>query len=222
MSEGSNQVPVLIERTSALAVTDADSYREAAILVRELRAMKATVEETFAEPKALAHQAHKAIIASEKRHLERLEAAEGELRSMMVQWANAAEVVAEKRTQEARRIMLEEARQASIQTASKLIANGQREDAVRCLSHPIQLAREPVWPSAVPKLKGVSIRRSWKAEVSDPLALLVWAAKNRRVDLFKPVQKTLDSLARQGSGTGAPPGVRFSAVTSVAIGEAKR
>jgi len=217
----SSQVPALVETSLGLSIDGPEGYCRAADLVREIKAMREAVKATFGEQKRLAHQAHRAIIAAESPFLERLDQAEDELRGGMLSFARARTVEADMKTREARRILLERARAANVRVAAQMIADGHRDRAEDLLGRPVQLAVDPTWPVSIPYIPGVSIRRTWKAQVSDPLALLRWAAKNGRHELFAPVQKELDKLAREHRGQDAPPGLRFMSSSSVAIGKAK-
>ena len=222
MSDESSLVPALVEESRALSVKTALDYHKGVHLIRELHAMRDRVKATFQAPKSLANQAHQAIIAAERPFLEALDEAEECLRRGLVRFANAKEDVARRQTEDSRRVLLEEARREAISTAAMLIADGEREAAENLLAQPVRLVKDPVWPAAIPHSPGVSHRHSWKAKVTDPDALLRWAVENNRGDLFAPVERALDQLARKFRGEGAPPGVRFIPSNSVAIGKPKR
>ena len=74
------------ERAAAVAIVDQTSYEYAAGLIKVVAEWKYKVVEHHKEPKQKAHDAHKAIVAAEKRMLEPLERADRILRDSLSKW----------------------------------------------------------------------------------------------------------------------------------------
>lgn len=212
----------LVAQSRALEVKGKDGYRVAIEMVRALRAMRERVKGTFDAPKAAAHATHKAIIAAEKPFHDALNAAEEALLERLVLFVAAAEFAAGVKTAESRVIMLKDAEADRVRTATDLIADGHREEALALFDAPLRIA-DPTWAPEIPKVPGVAIRHSWRAELVDLDALIAWANEERRVpELFKPDDKELDRLARELAPKGeAVPGLRFVPTVTLAISEKK-
>ncbi len=201
-----------------VSVDSAEAYQAAVQAVRDLAALKAQVEDTFRAPKVSAHASHKAILAAEKRHLDAIEAADRELREALLVYADQAERVARRSTAEWRATMLRDAERDRVRVAARLLQDGQTEDAHAVLGAPLEIDDPTVAP-LIPKIKGVSIRHSWRAEIVDPEEFLRWAVQQGLgLRFFAPTSKALDQLARDRSGENPPPGLRFERTASIAIG----
>ena len=91
-------VPDMMEKVSPVVLRATEfqirTHQDFEACVLESKVVKdfiAEVEKTFADPKKKAHEAHKSIVAAEKRHLDPLVAADKILKDKMVAWTDEQE-----------------------------------------------------------------------------------------------------------------------------------
>ncbi len=72
-----------------------------------------------------------------------------------------------------------------------------------------------------PKVDGLVMRKTWKAEVTDLNAFLEWVAANKRWELLTVNTTALNAYAKAMGANATAPGVKFYQATSVAASGAK-
>src|SRR3990167_5902340 len=162
----------------ALRIATAPDYERAAGFLQGIKALRAEIETTFAEPIRTAFAAHKAAVAAKKRHDAPLDEAEGLVKRAMVGYkaeeerkaqALQAKLQAQDRAQEEAQ-RLDDAVQAE--------SRGQTAEAEALLETPGHLPPVIV-PANVPKVDGISFRETWHGEVVHLAALIQAVAKGQ-------------------------------------------
>ena len=101
--------PVIL-RAQGLQIRSHQDFEACVIEARVVKDFIAEVEKTFADPKKKAHEAHKAIVSAEKKHLDPLLAADKILKDKMVAWKEEQERIRKAEEERIRREREEEER----------------------------------------------------------------------------------------------------------------
>jgi len=96
----------VVESANTLVVTNQDQYNGCAEFLRVIKAIKKDIDATFDDPIKKAHEAHKAMVASKKKHYEPLDNAEKIIKQKSLSWWQAEQ----KKADDARKAREEEAR----------------------------------------------------------------------------------------------------------------
>lgn len=207
------------ERAKAVRVVDSRSYVGAADLLKGIKALRLKIAETFDPHIDRAHKAHKALVAEKKAAEAPLETAEREIKSRMATYDTEQERI---RLAEQRRLA-EEARQAEearrLAEAEMAEASGDHDEAAAILEEAVA-APAPVIsiPKATPEVAGVSHRTTYRAEVRDLKALVVYVgAHPEHANLILPNMPALNGMARAMREGLALPGVVAVAERSTAV-----
>ncbi len=206
----------VVTQAKAFEVASQEEFDAAAEFLRIVKALQDEVRETFGEPKKKAHEAHRAVVAAEKKHLKPLLDAEQTVKGRMGDWHRAEQA----RIAEARRKAEAEARKAEeeerLRLAAELEAEGDTEGADQVLDEP--LPPPPVEKAPAPKTEGIAVRTTWKARLLDLQQVIAAAAEGnpgaRAVLQFN--QTAADALARGTKGEVPIPGVSFESETGIA------
>ena len=179
----------LLERAQALVVDSPDGEEAAWAIVNAIGELKNIIEADFAGPKTTAHAAHKAVIAQEKAHLDRLDKPDKIVRAKLVPWEQEkrriqaelerhAREVAEKAAAELRKQAEEQAQKDAeerrLTEAVAAEAAGDAAKAEELLEAPVvaEPVVEPVTPFipvlSAPKVEGAGAMVTvWKFEIVD-------------------------------------------------------
>lgn len=208
----------LADRARAVAViSNTDEHAHACELLKSVAACKAEVERKFAEPKKLAHDAHKSIVALEKELLVPLDTARMNLSRVI----GAYEETERRRAVEAQRVLEAEARrqeeERQIQDAIELEESGDAAGAAAVLEEPVQVPVLVVAPQFT-QVSGVSSRETWSCEVIDKARLVAYVAAHPEwLHLLDVNTTAANGLARSQKGALAIPGLRAIATRGMAV-----
>ena len=212
----------VIDRANSLVVTNQDQYNGCAEFLRSIKVIKKEIDATFDEPIKKAHEAHKAIVASKKKHYEPLDRAEKIVKEKSITWYQEEErkTNLERLKKQAEADKAEEKRKADLEEQAKgWDAKGNTEKA----EERRQQAEEVVVPVAevedkAQKAEGQSISVTWKAEVVDLFALCNTIARGDLPEtVVQPVMKELNNLARTWKDKKKFDGVKFTAVQNMSV-----
>jgi len=206
------------ERAKALVVTDEQTLSLASDALAGIKSLRAKIEETFGPIIKRAYEAHREAVAQRKKVEAPLEEAE-----RIIKGSVAAYLAEQERLrQEAERRAREEAERRAAEALERQI-----EDAESAGASPEDIeAMIDSAPTVVPvvseprprKPEGISVRTTYKAEVTDMLALVRWVASNNRyINLLSVNQSALNQLVRSLGPTAKIPGVRLVAQGTVAV-----
>jgi len=184
---------VLATAARELVINSEESEEQAWAIVNRIAALEKVIAGDFAAAKKAAHEAHRAVIAQEAGHLDRLKEPDRIVRGKLLVWEGEkrraqAEVErklreeAEARATEDRRIAQEqavkEAESGRLEEAAAAEAAGKSAEAEELLAKPVEVAEVPmVAPMIVPtiapsKVEGAgAMVEVWKFEIEDVCAL---------------------------------------------------
>ena len=204
-------------RAAEIEVTDAESEAEAASALRDIKALRTKIGETFDGSIKQAHGLHKGLVAKKKQHEAPLVEADGAIRRKMS--AYRARLERERREEQARlEAEARKAREAAEAEARELEQAGEAELA-ETIREDAELHAPP--PPAVvkdEKPEGTSYRDNWKAEVTSLEELVLAVASGEApIALLKVDQVALNGLARAQKATLKLPGVRVWNDKQVAV-----
>lgn len=207
-----------------LRVVDPESCRNASLLLRSVKTLRAQVQSWFAphidaamETKRKAEAARKALADERDRMEAPLVDAEGVLKRALLAWESAQEQI---RIEEERRLQTEAQARAealTLETAaameSEAIATGNvelQQEATDILEQPIE-APVVVVQTMVPKVQGVTYRDQWKAhpEIDVKALAAAVAAGTAPVTFLTPNLTAINQFGRATQGAHAVAGVRW-------------
>ena len=169
----------VVAKARAIVVRTAQEYEWAADFLKSIKSAQKKVADHFGPMKSAAHAAWKAVTSKEAETLAPLADAEQLVKSRMVEYSTAQERI--RRAEEAR-----------LQAAANEAARKERErlekEAAKLKTPELKEARlaqaeQVVAPvvkvaAATPTIQGQSIRKTWKAKITDPkkavLAVMQW------------------------------------------------
>lgn len=158
----------LVAQAQAVKIVDHPGYEAAGALLVSVATLRKTIETAFKDPKAKAHEAHKAITELEKKMLKAPSEAETILKTEMARFQRAD---AERRAKEAaaaQEAIRKQEEDRRLAEAVQLEAAGMPEMAEAVISAPIQ-------PAAVsipkPTAAGISTVTVWTFRIVDVAAL---------------------------------------------------
>ena len=216
-------------RAHATTVVDAASFALAGELVKDIKRVAREVGKVFDPIVEKAHQAHKEAIAQREQFLAPLFSAEKYVKAEMSDWRTAEQrrIDAENRKREEARQQAErEAAEAAEAERQELIAQAEEHGDESMANELINavLTVTPVVPIfnklEAPKVAGISTRTTYRADVTDIVALIRAAAAQPEIyaDCLMPNMSRLNMLARESAGDGYQiPGVRFVAEQKMAV-----
>ena len=207
------QIAPVVSKATSMVVANKADFDAAIAFTAEVKGSAKRVRDFFAPLKQAAAEAHKRIVAAEKKFLDPLENAEDTLKRICLDWRTSEE---KKRREEERRLQAEaderarkereklEKRAASVKTEEKKAELLERaaEIAAPVIAIPVQAVSE-----------GSSFRKVWKARIVDEKAVpREWMVVN---------EKAIQAHARNTKGSVAIPGVEFYAEESLAVTSSK-
>lgn len=201
----------IVTRARELVVVDDASYKAAGEQLQVVKRLRNEVAATFGPMKKKAHEAHKEILAQEKKHDDPLIAAERVLKQEKI----APFLDRREQEERAERARLEaEARQrdedARLAEAANLEAAGEREAAERVLDEPAMAPPAPTLPPK-PKATGVSTRKAYVVEVVDLMALVRDVAAGKApINVLVPNESALRKMADALKGDLPYAGVKVT------------
>lgn len=151
---------------SVLSVVDEATYASAGSMAREIAGYQKALDDLFKEHVSNAHKLHKFLVGMRDGIGEKFDRAKGLLNGKMTQYRQLQEAEARKK-QEA--IIAEQKRKAD-EEAKRLWADGQRKAAQQVKAE-AAAAPVPIVQAAIPKVEGISSRKTWKHQVMDIGAL---------------------------------------------------
>ena len=193
------------------------SHEDALVFLRNIAIAEQEVKILFTETKSLAHKAHRAIVAAEKKLLDPLKEARRIVSGKTAVYEREARRLADeqRRADEREARLLDEERRLDDAIAAE--EAGDDDLATEILDEPASAPVVVARPETA-KVAGVSSRTTWKAVVVDLRALVRYVAENDGwVHLLDANTAALNNLARSQKGALRIPGVRAVSDTSHAV-----
>jgi hypothetical protein len=210
------------ERARIFCVTDQITFAAAGEIAKDIKRLQKEIDKTFEPIIAAANAAHREALAQRDKYLSPLKAGEKVIKATMADYIRAEErrIEEERRIADAQREQeRKEYEKHRHEVSEDLFAQGRREEALA-----VKSAIMPEYPmprqEAAPVADGISIRKTYRAEVVDFVALIKAIAEGNESLLayIQPNQKALDAHARAAkSDTCYIPGVRFVVSDSVGV-----
>lgn len=197
------------EKARAIAVRDQESYNRAAGLLISIAGLEKEIIDHHKEPKQKAFEAHKAIVAAEKRLLEPLAEAKGIIKRAI----GAFEQEQERIRQEAERKAREEAARLEEEARLKLAVQAEEmgapaETVQEIIDTPMPMA-VPAAPRTFQRAAGVSTRRIWKWEIVNEKEI---PREYLMIDQVK-----INGIVRAMGGSTKIPGIRVYEETGISV-----
>ena len=191
---------LMVKRVTGLTITNDAEYERGGDILKDIKARIKAVKDYWKAPKAAAQAAHKTLVDREKQMLKPLEDAEGTVKKTMLAYTTEQRRIAEEAARKAREE--EQARLAAL--AAQAEQQGDADSAA--FMRDMMDTEEPqqVQPTVTPK--GVSVRTTWKARVTDPKLV---PAYFDGYELREINMTALNNLARWREGQMQIPGVEF-------------
>lgn len=211
----------LFDQANAITIKDQPTYDLAVDFLKGVKALRNEAEAHHRPVIDAAHKAHKLAVEALKRIDAPLEQAERAVKGTMASWTIEQERI---RRAEEDRLRLEEqkAREAELeQQLEQAEAEGANETEVLALIEQAAMAPAPPPPTVAPAYKpaaGVSVRKSYAAEVVNLRQLIQWVAGNPTFDyLLKVDQVALNKLVGAAKSSLVIPGVKVIEKSNVAV-----
>ena len=208
------------ERASALIVNDNPTFEQAGEMLRDIKTVLGEIADTCDPVVKAANAAHKAATQQRNTLQGPLKTAETTIKRAMGDYLAKQE--RERREEEGRQVA--EARKAEeearLAQAEALEAAGDSEAAERTLDAPVTPPPPPPRPAmAAPKVAGIAARKTWKARVTDPMALIRGvAAGSVPAKALKIDEGWLNRQAQALETELAYPGVEAYSENTIAAG----
>lgn len=213
-----NQIQALTERSGSLpdraqqiAITDSETFARAGVVLRDMKAVRKEIAETFGPIIQSAHATWKEAIAQRKRVEAPLEDAERHVKAKVSAYLQAEE---QSRRVETARLAAQakaEDDERRLEEAGALEAAGEPEAAERVLDKPTFQPPPPPVSRPAPKAAGISSRELWRADVVDLTALVrSVAAGDAPISLLTVDPKVLGGLVRSLKGELKLPGIKVT------------
>lgn len=188
-------------------ITSTAQYEEAGGKLKGIMALKKKVADTFDPHIKRAFDAHRSLVAEKKEHEAPLLEAEQALKKSML----AFQLAEEAKRREAEAKAQEEARKAQEKLeakAAKAAEKGKVEKAAALQATAASIVA-PIIPSTTPKLAGVSVRVTWRAEVTNLMELVkAVAAGTVPINALQADTTFLNTQAKAMKDTLPYPGVK--------------
>lgn len=207
------------DRAHAIAVRTPAEYESAVNFLRETKAIREAIEQTFDPAIKAAHDAHKAVLAAKRRHLDPVDDAERHVKGLVGAYTTEQQRLAREAQRAAEEERARLARAAEEERLRREAVNlyPSTEDA---LPPPPPEEPPPAPPPLpiVPAAPGVQVRAKWVADVTDLAALVRAVATGAApLHLLAADATALRKFAEATKGTASIPGVAFRQESVVAV-----
>lgn len=197
---------VTIESASNMKLESQNDYENAGKFLVEIKTRIKQVQDYWKKPKADAASAHKTICSKEKEMLKPLTDAEAIVKRSMLDYSERIEAERRRAEDEARKKKIEESERLINAAVEAEKAGDETGVAMNMAMAEIVNDMEIAPAIAKPTAEGVSVRKSWKARVTDPQLVPAYA---NGFEIREIKMSVLNNLAKASQGTLKIPGVEF-------------
>ena len=200
----------LVAAAESLVILDKPTHALGQQHLTDLAGVERNIKKLFADPKTAAHAAHKSVCAAEKTLLDPITTARRSISNTLntyeIEQERVQRIEQRKAEEEARKVQDEQALLDAITAEDE----GDAELAADILE---EAADEPppvaVVEGAVAKTQGVSVSKTYSAEVTSLVDLVKFVAENpAQINLLLPNGPALNQLARAMRDNLNIPGVK--------------
>jgi hypothetical protein len=213
------------ERAKALKILDHDKYCDAAEMLKNIKALRVRIAETFDPHVKRAHDAHKALVKEKADAEAPLTEAERVLKTAIVAYDQEQERLRREEERRLQEIARKDEETRRLNEAAAMEAEGNRTEDPELLYEANKLIETPAPTPVVtvarttPKVSGVTMRETWSGRVTDKTRLIRFVAEHPEyANLIEPNMAAVNALARSLKGALKVDGVQAFATQSVAAG----
>ena len=203
-----------VQAAKELRVESQEDYEKGGGYLTGIKTRMKQIRDYWSGPKQAAQKAHKELVEREKQMLKPLEEAERIIKKTMLDYQTAVEKARREAEAEARRRQEEEAMRL-VEQAAKAEEKGDDQAAAISMAMAEMVSEMPAAPAVeAPTAAGTSVRRAWKARVTDPAAV---PAYFNGMEIRTISSSALNNIARMTKGTAQIPGVEFYQEASLGV-----
>lgn len=203
-----------VQTAKALTVASQEDYEKGATYLTGITTRMKQVTDYWKDKKQAAAAAHKALVNAEKQMLKPLEEAEAIIKKSMLDYQRAVEKARREAEAEARRRQQEEAMRL-VDQAAQAEEKGDDQAAAINMAMAEMVSEMPAAPQvATPTAAGTSVRKTWKARITDPKVV---PAYYNDMEIRNINMSVLNNYARLTKGTVQIPGVEFYQESSLGV-----
>lgn len=204
---------LMVKTANGLTIRDNADYERGNDILKDIKGRIKQVKDYWKEPKAAAQKAHKELVAREAQMLKPLEEAEGVIKKAMLAYTQEIRRRQQEAEAEARRQQEEERRRlAAIAEEAEKNGDAGSAEFMREMAEAVDMPE--VVTKAAPAAKGVSVRTTWKARVTDPKMV---PAYFEGLEIRTINMATLNFLARESGGQVKIPGVEMYEESTMSV-----
>lgn len=196
---------LMVKRVTGLTITNDEEYERGGDILKDIKTRVKAVKEYWKGPKEAANAAHKELVAKEAQMLKPLTEAESIIKNAMLAYTTEVERKRREAEEAARK-----AREAEVKRLEAIAAMAEEQgdadtaEIMRDMAEEVPIGE--IAAEAKPTAKGVSVRTTWKARVTDPKLV---PAYFDGMELRTINMAALNSLAKWRNGEAKIPGVEF-------------
>lgn len=196
---------LMVKTAMELTITTHEDYDKGTDYLKEVKTRIKAVKEYWKGPKEAANAAHKELVAKEAQMLKPLTEAESIIKKAMLAYTTEVERKRREAEEAARK-----AREAEVKRLESIAAKAEEQgdtdtaEVMRDMAEEVPIGE--IAAEAKPTAKGVSVRTTWKARVTDPRLV---PAYHDGKELRTINMTALNEVARWSEGKASIPGVEF-------------
>lgn len=196
---------LMVKTANGLTITTHEDYDKGTTILKDIKTRVKAVKEYWKGPKEAANAAHKELVAKEAQMLKPLQEAESIIKKAMLAYTTEVERKRREAEEAARKAREEEVKRLEA-IAAKAEEQGDTDTAeiMRDMAEEVPIGE--IAAAAAPTAKGVSVRTTWKARVTDPKAV---PAYFEGMELREINMTALNNIAKWRNGEAQIPGVEF-------------
>jgi len=203
-----------VQSAMELKIVSQEDYEKAGKYLVGIKTRTKQIQDYWRGPKQAAAAAHKEIVDKEKQMLARLKEAEKIIKQSMLTYQAAVEKARLEAEKAARKKQQEEAERL-FNEAAKAEAAGDDHGAAIGMAMAEMVSDMDAAPQvAQPAAAGTSVKKTWKARVTDPQAV---PAYFNGMELRTINMSVLNNMAKMSKGTMSVPGVEFYQESNLSV-----
>ena len=203
---------LMMRNAERLTIQTNEDFERGNTLLKDIKGKIKAVKDYWKEPKAAAQAAHKQLVARESAMLKPLESAENTIKRMMLDYTKAQEKAVREAEEAARREREAESKRLEA-IAAQAEAEGD-EDTAEIMRDMAEAVPAAEVAQTMPKAQGVSVRKVWKARVTNEKLVPAYFDGYKLRDIN---MTALNSLARWKEGQLEIPGVEFYQESTMSV-----
>ena len=203
-----------VQTAKELTIATQDDYEKAGKYLVGIKTRTKQIQDYWKGPKEAANAAHKAVVEREKQMLAPLKEAEKIIKGTMLNYQAAVEKARREQEEALRRKQQEEVDRLLNQAAEAGASGDAQAEAIGMAMAEMVNDMPPAAQMDTPSATGTSVRKTWKARVTDPTAV---PAYFNGLELRTINSAALNNIAKMTKGTAQIPGVEFYQEASLGV-----